>query len=101
MVDKDPILNNLYALEFYQISILLLKEPVAYISLSSYFRNKMTYEIYCFLKDASSLGAFGLTSSTKRQGNMLSTVYATYDPTLKSDCPRSKRSAVATWMVCA
>jgi hypothetical protein len=37
------------------------------IKLSSYFRNKMTCEIYCFPKIVGSIYAFGSSTSTKRQ----------------------------------
>jgi hypothetical protein len=33
----------------------------------------MTCEIYYFLKDAGTIGAFGSSTSTKRQGHVLST----------------------------
>jgi hypothetical protein len=41
--------------------------------LSFYFGKKMTCEIYCFPNGASSTYAFDSLTSTKRQGNMLST----------------------------
>jgi hypothetical protein len=43
--------------------------------LSSYFGNKMTGEINCFLKGAGS--EYASSTSTKREGNMLSTKSST------------------------
>jgi hypothetical protein len=45
-----------------------LKKSMTCIVLSSYFRNKMTCEMYCFSKGVGSARAFGSLSSTKRQG---------------------------------
>jgi hypothetical protein len=56
----------------------------------------MTYEIYCFPKDAGSAYAFGSSTSAKRQG--------AYDgPTLGPDGPQSGLSAMEarTIRVCA
>ena len=72
------------------------------IRLSSYIGNKMTCEIYCFPKIAGSTYAFGSSTSTKRQGHMLSLKIRmqTVRP-LRRDDPRFGRSVVAAQTVCA
>jgi hypothetical protein len=75
MAEKDAIQNGLYALELYWMITLLVWKLVTCIKLSSYFGNKMTYEIYCFLKGAGSAYAFGSSTSTKRQGACHTRIY--------------------------
>jgi hypothetical protein len=53
----------------------------------------MTCDIYCFPKGADSAYAFGLSTSTKRQGHMLST------KNVLADGMRSELSTVAAWTV--
>jgi hypothetical protein len=65
------------------------------LQLSSYFENKITYEIFCFPKGASSAYAFGSSTSTKSQGYMLSTRDVLADgPALRSNGPGSGLSVV-------
>jgi hypothetical protein len=68
MAEKDAIWNSLYALELYWMITLLDWKASTCIMLSSYFGNKITYEIYCFPRSASSTYAFGLSTSTKMRG---------------------------------
>jgi hypothetical protein len=60
----------------------------------------VTCEIYCFPNDASSAYPFGSSTSTKRQGHMLSSKNVPADGlTLRPDGPRSGLSTVPAWTV--
>ena len=58
---------------------------------NSHFGNKVTCEIYCFPKDADSIYVFGLSTSTKRQGHILST-----ENNMQTVRPKAERSEVRT-----
>jgi hypothetical protein len=78
----------------------LIKKLVTCMRLNSYFGNKVSHEIYCFPKGAGSTYAFGSSTSTKRQGHMLSTKTGQADcPPLGPNGPQSGWSAVAAQTV--